>query len=430
MSPPSPDVIRSEIRRRAEEIVEWTKTLIRFPSENRPPDGAEAEAQKFIEAECKKLHLPVDVFAPDEIPGIQEHSSWLPGRDYAKGRKNVVARLAGRGNGKSLLFSGHVDVAPFEPDAWNLCRPYDPVLKNGRLYGRGTADMKGGLAAAFWALKILRELEFQPDGEILFESLVDEEFAGGNGTLSARLRGCNADLAIIPEPTQMQICPACFGAFLGEMTISGSAGMPYTGTAIANPIHGAARAVELFSEWQRQWRGENRHRLFQKAGKELNVLVWKIDSIRPGEFTQMGTPLETRLSWIVWVPPGTTEEAFEKRFRAFWEERFKTDSSLSPFDIRWEKKYHYVKPWETPAENPAVRAVVKAFETYGIAPILSGAPFSCDLGIYGEVGNMPCLLVGPRGGNLHAPDEWVHVEDIFNLTGILANLAVTWCCRS
>ncbi len=71
----------------------------------------------------------------------------------------------------------------------------------------------------FWAMRILHELECQPKGDILFESVVDEEFAGGNGTLAARLRGYNADLALVSEPTRMEICPACLGAFLGDMTL-------------------------------------------------------------------------------------------------------------------------------------------------------------------------------------------------------------------
>jgi acetylornithine deacetylase len=427
MIEPVAERIRTAIHNQTGPFLDWTKRLIRFASENRPPDGQEFEAQQFILDECHQLGLHVDTFAPDEIPEIEKHPEWLPGRHYQNGRKNVVARWKGSGKGKSLLLSGHADVAPFEPDNWKVCRPYDPVIKEGRLYGRGSADMKGGLASAFWSLKILKEIGFEPQGDIWFESLVDEEFAGGNGTLAARLKGYNADLAVIPEPTQMRICPACFGAFLGDLTLFGRGGMPYTGKEIPNPVQGAARAIELFDEWKQQWRKENHHSLFEEPGAELNVLVWKIESTRPGEFTQMGTPLQVILSWIVWCHPGMDEKRFYSQFREFWDRHGKNDPVLSNFKIEIERKYHFVRPWETPADDPGLMAVRDVFKSSGQSPVIAGAPFSCDLGIYGRQGGMPCVLLGPRGDNLHAPNEWVNIDDLLNLVEIYANLSVVWC---
>jgi acetylornithine deacetylase len=424
----SAGIIRGEVNKRADEIIEWAKALIRFPSENRPPDGNEGPAQKFIEAECRNQGWDVDVFSPDEIPGIKEHPCWLHGRSYGGGRKNVVARWAGKGGGKSVLLSGHADVAPFEPDNWKVSRPYEPVIRDGRLYGRGSADMKGGLSSAFWALRILKDLGFKPAGDILFESLVDEEFASGNGTLSARLRGHNAGAAIVCEPTRMEICPACMGAFLGDLTLTGKAGMPYMGSAIPNPINGSARAIELFSEWQAKWRAGNSHPMFTAPGKELNVLLWCINSNIPGEFTQMGTPLVTRISWIVWCHPGMTEVEFYDKFNAFWRERSASDPALIPFKLEIKPAYHFVKPWETPADNPAVRVLIEAFrECEGSAPFVNGAPYSCDLAIYGEAGGMPSVLLGPRGDNIHAPNEWVETDDLLRLVRIYASFVISWC---
>lgn len=418
--------IREVVNKHADEIIEWTKALIRFPSENRPPTGNEGLAQDFIEYECRRQGLEVSRLAPDETPGIQSHESWLPGRDYSN-RGNVVARLPGKGGGRSLLLSGHVDVAPFEPDEWTVCRPCEPVVMDRRLYGRGAADMKGGLTAAFWALKVLQELDIELAGDVLFESVVDEEFAGGNGALAGRLSGYNADMAVIGEPTRMQVCPASLGAFLGDLTISGSAGMPYTGDAIANPINAAAWAIALFDEWQEIWRHRNYHPMFVEPGKELNTLLWRIDSARPGEFVQMGTPLLVRISWIVWCHPGMTEERFYYEFKEFWQEHL-LDELLVPFNLELESTYHHIRPSETPSDDPAVMSLVEAFrQCQQAAPSVSGAPFSCDLAVYADAGNMPSILLGPRGGNLHAPNEWVEVTDILDLTCIYATLAASWC---
>ena len=430
MSSFEPDAIHRLVEQHKEDIIEWTKRFVRFPSENRPPTGEEAEAQEFIRAECEASGWDTEAFSPEEVEGIRNHPSWLEGRDYSKGRRNVVATWKGKGKGRSILFSGHTDVAPFEPDNWTVCRPYEPVVKGNRLYGRGSCDMKGGIAASFWGLKILKELGWEPDGDVIFETIVDEEFAGGNGTLASRLKGYNADLAILTEPTRMEVCPASLGAFLGDLTIEGKGGMPYMGTSIPNPITGAARIIELFSLWEKEWRGKNSHKLFNAKGKELNVILWSIDSKVPGEFTQLGTPLVTRLSWIIWCYPGMTEQRFYREFRTFWRAHTKNVELLQSFKIEIVPTHHYVKAWETDAENPAVQAVIETLRRYnGREPEVGGASFSCDLAIYGEVGQMPSVIIGPRGDNLHAPDEWVLIEDILTLTGAFVLLASSWCGR-
>ena len=420
------ETIRQTVETRTDEIIQWLKDAVRFPSENRPPEGNEGPFQEFVADECRKIGLELDVFGPEEVPDIQTHPYWLAGRNYGTDRRNVVARWRGSGEGKSVLFSGHADVAPFEPDDWKICRPYEPVLKDSRLYGRGSADMKGGLAAAFWAIRILKELGFQPAGDLLFESVVDEEYAGGNGTLAARLRGHNADLAVVAEPTQMKVCPACFGALLGDLVITGQPGVPYIGQGAPNCATGAARAIQLFDVWEKQWRAENSHPLFKEPGQELSVLLWKINSTRENEFTQLGKPLQVSLSWIIWCHPGLTEDEFFNRFEDFWKEHAASDPALRPFDLKLQKTHHFVRPWETPADHPAVQAVAVALAKSGSGTEVIGFQASCDLAIYGNVGKMPCVLFGPRGDNLHAPDEWVDTKDILTLTETFANLALSW----
>ena len=430
--------IRRAVERRKTEILEWITAFTSFPSENRPPAGAEEKAQEWLAQECRKQGFETKLYLPTEVAGATGHQYWLHGRQYPPGRRNLVARWPGSGApagkpgapggmARSILFSGHVDVAPFEPDNWTVTRPYQPRLLDGKLYGRGSADMKGGMAAAFWALAVLKESGFSPAADILFESIVDEEFAGGNGTLAGRLAGYNADLAVLTEPTRMQVCPACMGAFLGDFTIRGKAGMPYMGSAIANPVYAAARVISLFREWEAAWRKENDHPLFREKGKELNVVLYNLGSEVPGELTQMGIPLVATLSWIAWCYPGLSEADFLARFREYWEPLFPRDPDLSPFEITITPTYHQVRPWETPVSHPGVQAMVESYTAVtGTPPVVGGAPFSCDLGMYGDPGAMPCLILGPRGDHLHAPDEWVLLEDIYTLAAIFADLAVRW----
>jgi acetylornithine deacetylase/succinyl-diaminopimelate desuccinylase-like protein len=141
----------------------------------------------------------------------------------------------------------------------------------------------------------------------------------------------------------------------------------------------------------------------------------------------MGTPLVARISWIVWCYPGMTEREFFRRFRGFWESRLAADPELSPFTLEIVPTYHFVRPWETPRDHPGVAVAVRALgEVTGTEPSVGGAAFSCDLGVYGDPGGMPCLILGPRGDNLHAPDEWVLLEDVYTLTEVFARFARDW----
>jgi acetylornithine deacetylase len=425
----APGDLKGEVEKRREEIVDWLSRLVAVPSENRPPEGDEERAQDFIEEECVALGLETDTFTPSEVAGIETHRSWLPGRNYPSGRRNVVARWPGTDpQAPSILLSGHVDVAPRDPGEWTRCDPFTPVVESGRLYGRGSADMKGGLASLFWAVRLLRETGWAPAGDVVFESVVDEEFAGGNGTLASRLRGYNADLAVVSEPTRMEICPACLGAFLGDLRLTGRAGMPYTGSAISNPVDGLGRAIEIFGEWLQTWREEQDHPLFRDPGKELNLILWDLSSSGDEKTVQMGTPLFAKLSWILWCYPGMSEDGFRSAFGAFWRERGRTDEGLKPFELDLTHTYHYVRSWETESNHPGVAAAREAFRAYtGRAPKIGGAPFSCDLAVYGEDGGMPAFILGPRGDNLHGPDEWVLLEDVVSLAGVFALLIQEWC---
>jgi acetylornithine deacetylase len=161
-------------------------------------------------------------------------------------------------------------------------------------------------------------------------------------------------------------------------------------------------------------------------GKELNVVLWNIDSKVEEEFTQLGIPLLTRISWIVWCYPGMTEEEFYRQFHRYWLDAAEKDELLKSFDLELEPDYHYVRAWETDVQDEGVQSVIRAYDQYmERVPPVGGAPFSCDMAVYGE--HMPVVILGPRGDNLHAPDEWVLLEDLYDLTGLFALLAVQWC---
>jgi len=164
-------------------VIQLTEALIRFQSEQRVPTGWEKDCQMFVADRLRGLNLELDVFEPSEVPGFTEHPAYWPGRDY-RNRPNVVGiwRGANSKGAKSLMFSSHVDVvAGLEGGRFP---PFGPVRQGDKLYGRGSNDMKGGLAASIMAVRCLQELGIRLQGDVYVESVVDEEMGGSNGTLA------------------------------------------------------------------------------------------------------------------------------------------------------------------------------------------------------------------------------------------------------
>src|SRR4051794_26946936 len=138
--------VHAEIDRRRDEIVAFLSDLIRFPSVNRRPFGDELECQQFVERYFRDHGLEVDVFRPDEVPGVEANPGWWPGSDFTD-RPNVVGTRRGSGGGKSLLFLAHADVVPEGPHELWRHGPFNPTIEGDQLVGRGAADDKSGIAA-------------------------------------------------------------------------------------------------------------------------------------------------------------------------------------------------------------------------------------------------------------------------------------------
>ena len=418
--------IEEAVDRRAEEIINFTMELVKIPTVNQPPNGNEAPGQRFLAKALKDLGFEIDMFDCIDVEGIEEHPLFWPGRQL-RNRPNLVATWRGSGGGRSILFTSHMDVCPPAPLPWEKGDPFDPHIEDGKMYGRGAGDMKGGLAAAFMAIKTLRELGFSPRGDVIFESVVDEEFAGANGTLACRLRGYKADLCINPEPTNMVICPATLGAKLLRITIRGTAGMPYTGQPLYNPVFALGKIVNILREFEHFWnrKFEEDQRLEHKI--PLNVIIWQVKAGELPPQEQMGIPKDAWLSVIIQTPPKVSEEEFDQDFNEFFWKRIKEDPELREHEPIITKTHRYMHPASLDFSHPAVKFVEKICqETVGRPLKTSVAPFSCDLFLFQHLNSGPAICLGPRSENLHASNECVYVDDLITLTKIFAKIIAAW----
>jgi acetylornithine deacetylase len=189
--------VSTEVERRSDDIVALVRELVSYRSENpkllADPDhqeegrAQEAACQDAIAAHLRAAGLEVDSF--EALPG----------------REDIVGTLRGGGGGPSLILNGHVDVVPAgERELWP-CDPWSGAVADGKIWGRGTCDMKGGLAAGIAAFWTLATLGLRPRGDVVFQAVVDEE-TGGPGTREAVARH-PADAAIVLEPSAGALVP-------------------------------------------------------------------------------------------------------------------------------------------------------------------------------------------------------------------------------
>ena len=238
-----------------EDGVRLLAELVRLPSLL----GQEGAAQDLMERTFADLGLEVDRFAIDEA-ALKEQPGWSPSLISYEGRENVVGIHRPRNTaGRSLILNGHIDVVPTGPEELWSAPPFEPVIRDGRMYGRGAGDMKAGIAAFVMAFKALRSLGLQPAAPVYLQSVVEEECTG-NGALACVARGYRADAAVITEPFNHTLQVAQIGVVRCEVEVTGRpAHVLDTGAGI-NAIEAAYRILSHLKRLETAWNHpEGRH---------------------------------------------------------------------------------------------------------------------------------------------------------------------------
>lgn len=224
------------LARRQRELVDLTATLVGFDttaSMTGEVGGGERALQGLVAQRLRSAGLDVELFEPG--PGDIPESPMLAAGHDLTGRPQVIARRDGAGAGRRLLLNGHVDVVdPGRRELWSS-DPFQAQLRGDRLYGRGTCDMKGGVAAMLIAVEALAELDVPLGGDLLVNTVTDEESTGA-GALACIARGLRADGCVIPEPTSGDVWLGFRGVLLPTVEVDGRAG--HTGLARGDELDG------------------------------------------------------------------------------------------------------------------------------------------------------------------------------------------------
>ena len=205
--------IKTAVNENRDLIVSFVKKIVRTPS----LANDEGNVQRIIHEKLNNLNLNSKII-PVIFSELENHPAFNDDGFSPESRINVTAIWKGRSNSKSLILNGHVDVVPTGPEnLWNDS-PWSGKEIDGKIYGRGSCDMKAGLSSGLFAIAILKDLGFKPNGDIIFQSVVGEE-SGGCGTLTNIVKGYTADAAIILEPTSLKLSPIQSGALTFRLIV-------------------------------------------------------------------------------------------------------------------------------------------------------------------------------------------------------------------
>ena len=411
---------------RKDQLVGMVGDLVRLPSENRAPRGAELACQQYLAARLRNAGWDPTLYTPDEVPGITDHPIYWPGRNYVD-RPNLGATWAGAGGGRSLLLSGHIDTVPAGTLAWTRA-PFGAEIEGDRLYGRGAFDMKAGVAQNLFVVEALRELGVRLAGDLTFETVVDEEFGGVNGTLAGRLAGYTADAAVIGEPTALRLCPAQRGGRTVHLTFTAPNGgilAPAMGAGVTEQLRLFLNALPGFVRVRRT--ASPVHPLYEHLEDAVPVTVARIQTAPWGTDEPPNVPPVCRVELFWQAMPGESLESIDRQFTGWINDLI--SSNPGTFGVRPEMVHpiRWLPGSAIAATHPLVRQLAESARTVtGRTPRVCGIEGPCDMYVFHEFG-VPAVLWGPKGGNAHMADEYVELDSLVESTKALLHFVCEWC---
>jgi len=411
--------IYSQIDGMEKELISYAQELIKFPTVS----GQEKEAQEYVRKVLEKdLGFDeIDIWEPD-IEEMRGHKAFITQREDFKGSPNVVGTLKGAGGGKSIILNSHIDVVPEgSHDEW--CHPpFQGEVAEGKIYGRGASDMKVTKASFFIALKALQQLGLKLKGDVLIQSVIEEE-AGSAGTLACVLRGYKADAAILPEPSVFKICPATQGSTWFRVNLYGLSahgGKRYEGVSALEKLPQVISTIQQLEIYRNE---KYAHPLYKDVPIPFCINIGNVE----GGSWPSTVPEKVSIEGRMGIPPAEELEDGWRMFEEWIDKTAETDAWMKEHkpDVEWFGAF-----WgsgQIDMEHPIVKTAEQSYqEVTGMSPVLAGTPWATDARVLIDFADTPALVFGP-GHTAHCPDEYMVVEDLVNYTKMLASMLVDWC---
>lgn len=398
-------------------LVGYLCELISFPSVG----GQESAAQRNIAAKMRALGLGVETWDVDfeKIRGHSAFSMPIP-------RKEGIGVLGsyGEGRGRSLMVNGHIDVvSPGDESKWRY-PPWKGTVADGRVYGRGSSDMKGGIVAALYAMKAIIDSGTPLKGKMMLETVIGEE-DGGVGALDAVLRGYRADAAIVPEPSELSAVPAHAGVMAFRVTVQGKAAHASLRTDGVSAIDKFLPLYEALKRLETERNVRIKDPLY--AGYDIPSPL-SIGKIVGGEWP--GTvPENLYFEGRVGVHTDETCDKVKKQLEFAVKRAADADPWLKTHQPKVDWNGYRFDPAKIPADHPIMETVKAAYrDVSGNAPKVEGKTYSSDMRLLVNLANTPTMIFGP--GELreaHTANESVSVESLEAAAKTYALAILRWC---
>jgi acetylornithine deacetylase len=398
------NIIADALRERIAELPLFVSALVHEPSTL----GNEEPAQQLIADRLAASRFTVKRVRVDGDAALADPHAGYPPLSY-DGRSSVVGLRRGKGGGRSLHLSGHVDVVPVDPDAPWSHDPWGGEIAEGRIWGRGSGDMKGGLAAYLLAAEVVADVCPRAEGDLVFSSVIEEE-CGGNGMWSVLRAGHRTDATLIGEPTGLAVVHAGTGVVWARLRARGQAG----------------------------------HSAYRGGDGPFDQLARAIAALRAVEAEANEGPLDAVFAAISEWPYGMTVGRIGG---GIW-------TSSAPASLEASVRFGLGLGRE-PAEvqskiiaavaaaSPAVEVSFEAFraqaydhDTEGPLPTLLRATHERLTGSAAKLSAFTAttdarqaegaLCYGPLAGELHGPDEWVDIASLEQTALVVAQTAARW----
>ncbi|MBA2754058.1 MAG: ArgE/DapE family deacylase [Chloroflexia bacterium] len=420
LTPATVQDITHQVDSLRDELVELVQALVRVPSVT----GSEGAVQEVVAARMRGLGLETEVWEPrtaDLLP-YQDEVGAIESLD---GRPNVVGTWRGLGGqGRSLILNAHIDtVETGDPARWHH-PPFAAEVAGGKIWGRGSCDMKGGLATHLIALRAIRSLGLVPAADVTVQSVVSEE-DGGAGAAAAVLRGPRADAAIITEPTRLAMIPAQGGSIVFRLHVEGK-------SAHACVRDEGVSAIEAFQTIHRGLIAFEAHRnatldhpLYQSIANKIPI---SIGTVRAGAWPS-SVPEWLEAEGRAGMVPGESMGTFREQFVAEVARIAAGDPWLRHHPPRVEWFGGQFAPAEVAPDSDIARAVIDAHAAVtGAKPPVEAATYGADMRHFLHLAGIPCVMYGAGDVRVaHFTDEHVSIDDLVTATKTIAVTVASWC---
>ena len=423
--------VAERIKVTAEQNRDYLVSLIQDLVRIRSYSGEAEEIQLFLQRRFSQLGMETSLIKVEPARLEQYKGFSYDGFPYNNRYSLLAVRrgfpAAGEQDGRSLMLNGHIDVVPpGDLERWSD-DPLSGKYEQGRIYGRGALDMKGGLAAGITALKLLLDLGYHNRGDLLISSVCGEE-TGGCGAFALVENRVKADGCIILEPTQLKICHLQSGCHTFKITIKGR-------SIHACMAHKGVSAIEIFFPVYEALKKMDRKRherfsadLAQNYENPLNIAPFSVGTLNAGDWPS-SVPDRLEAHGRMGIFPGETVEEMHAEFEATVQVAAAQDPWLAENRPLIEWYEGLFEPASTDISGSLVTSLAASHQLItGKEVQYEAATYGSDMRIFTLYGKIPTVLYGPGDVSLaHTVNEHIEIELALEAVCTIAMMIVNWC---